>query len=98
MRDQALTSDDQPLGRAGQFQVGDGGAADAAVAVAVRLVDVDRGDIGEQRRDGGEAFAGERAGDGAGGAAGERVGAQQRARRQERRRAKAAAKTLNMEQ
>ena len=72
------------LGGAGQVEVGDGGAADAAVAVAVGLVDVDGGHVGVQGRQGGEAFAGERAGDDAGGAVAEGVGAEQRPGRQER--------------
>ena len=60
---QPLAGDDELLGGAGQVEVGDGGAADAAVAVAVGLVDVDGGHVGVEGRQRDQAFAGERTGD-----------------------------------
>ena len=59
--DQPFAGDDHPLRGPGQLQVGDGHAADAAVAVDVRLMDMDGGDVRIERRQCDERPPGERA-------------------------------------
>src|SRR5262249_44024060 len=81
---QALAGNDQALGGAGNVQVGDGGATDAAIAVAVGLVDVDGRDIGIESWHGRQVLTRERAVDRLGGAAQKSIGAYQRAAGQER--------------
>ena len=84
VRDEPLAGDDEPLGGAGQVDVGHRRAGEAAVAVAVGLVNVDRGHVRVQGRDGDQLLAGERALDHLRRAVGERVGAEQAAGRHER--------------
>ena len=54
---ESLAGDDEAFGRSGQVEVGDGGAADAAVAVAVGLVDVDGGHVGIEGREPAATFS-----------------------------------------
>ena len=52
VRDQPFARDDQCFRGAGELEVGDGSAADPAVAVNIHFVDVDGGDVRVEGRQG----------------------------------------------